>query len=76
MGICVRWKIENEGFNVQKHQRYIIEHANSLHSQAIKNHYLLTQIVDILMQMYEFKNQGFLRKSSFMSCITSPLIDI
>ena len=24
-----RWKIENEGFNIQKNHRYNIEHANS-----------------------------------------------
>lgn len=42
-----RWKIENEGFNIQKNQRYEIEHANSLNNQAMKNHYLLTQIADI-----------------------------
>lgn len=48
-----RWKIENEGFNIQKNYRYDIQHANSLDYQAMKNHYLLTQIADILMQLYE-----------------------
>lgn len=48
-----RWKIENEGFNHQKNIRYHIEHANSHHYTAMKNHYLLTQIADILMQLYE-----------------------
>jgi len=48
-----RWKIENEGFNNQKNIRYHIEHASSHDYNAMKNHYLLTQIADILMQLYE-----------------------
>ena len=48
-----RWKIENEGFNNQKNIRYHIEHASSHNYNAMKNHYLLTQIADILMQLYE-----------------------
>lgn len=47
-----RWKIENEGFNNQKNGLYRIEHLNSRNSNAMKNHYLLTQISDILMQLY------------------------
>ncbi|MDO5541591.1 MAG: hypothetical protein Q4F83_16255 [Eubacteriales bacterium] len=47
-----RWKIENEGFNNQKNGLYQIEHLNSKNSNAMKNHYLLTQISDILMQLY------------------------
>lgn len=47
-----RWKIENEGFNNQKTGQYRIEHLNSRNSNAMKNHYLLTQIADILMQLY------------------------
>lgn len=47
-----RWKIENEGFNNQKNGIYRIEHLNSRNSNAMKNHYLLTQISDILMQIY------------------------
>ena len=47
-----RWKIENEGFNNQKNGIYKIEHLNSRDTNAMKNHYLLTQIADILMQLY------------------------
>ena len=47
-----RWKIENEGFNSQKNGIYDIEHLNSHDSRAMKNHYLLTQIADIIMQLY------------------------
>ena len=48
-----RWKIENQGFNNQKNIRYNIEHACCLDYQAIKNHYLLVQISDILRQLLE-----------------------
>lgn len=48
-----RWKIENQGFNQQKNIRYHIEHANSHNYEAMKNHYLLTQIADMIMQLYE-----------------------
>jgi len=48
-----RWKIENQGFNQQKNIRFNIEHANSHDYTAMKNHYLLVQIADIIMQLYE-----------------------
>ena len=52
-----RWLIENQGFNIQKNFRYDIQHANSLDYNAMKNHYLLIQIADIILQLYE---KGFL----------------
>lgn len=48
-----RWKIENEGFNNQKTKLYYIEHANSRNYNAMQNHYLITQITDIMRQLYE-----------------------
>ncbi|WP_227935272.1 hypothetical protein [Alkalihalobacillus deserti] len=48
-----RWKIENQGFNQQKNIRYQIEHANSHNYTAMKNHYLLVQIKNIIIQLYE-----------------------
>jgi hypothetical protein len=61
-----RWKIENQGFNHQKNIRYHIEHASSHDYVAMKNHYLLTQIADILMQLYEngFKVLKVLKKTA------------
>jgi hypothetical protein len=53
-----RWLIENQGFNIQKNHRYIITHANSLDYNAMKNHYLLTQLADILLQLYESGIKG------------------
>lgn len=47
-----RWKIENEGFNNQKNGIYCIGHINSRDSTAMKNHYLLTQTADMVMQVY------------------------
>ena len=40
-----RWCIENQGFNIQKNIRYDIQHADSPDYNAMKCHYLLTQIV-------------------------------
>ena len=48
-----RWKIENQGFNRQKHWQGNIEHACSWNEQAQKNHYLMEQIADFIKQLYE-----------------------
>ncbi|MGN0496608.1 MAG: transposase family protein [Lachnospiraceae bacterium] len=48
-----RWKIENQGFNRQKHWQGNIEHACSYHERAQKNHYLMEQIADFMKQLYE-----------------------
>jgi len=53
-----RWLIENEGFNIQKNHRYFITHANSFNYNAMKNHYLLTQLADMLLQLYETGVKG------------------
>lgn len=37
----------------KKNIRYHIEHANNHNYNAMKNHYLLTQIADILVQLFE-----------------------
>lgn len=49
-----RWKIENQGFNRQKHWQGNIEHACSFNERAQKNHYLLEQIADFIKQLYEY----------------------
>lgn len=49
-----RWKIENQGFNRQKHWQGNIEHACSFHERAQKNHYLMEQIADFIKQLYEY----------------------
>ena len=48
-----RWKIENQGFNNQKNIKNNIEHLCSKDYNAMKNHYLLVQLADILRQLFE-----------------------
>ena len=55
-----RWKIENQGFNRQKHWQGNIEHACSWNENAQKNHYLMEQIADFMKQLYEY---FFLKKN-------------
>lgn len=49
----MRWKVENEGFNMQKNGGYNLEHAYSEHTVAAKIFYLLLQIAHILNQLME-----------------------
>lgn len=49
----LRWKIENEGFNMQKNGGYALEHAYCENTTAIKNFYLLLQISHIFNQLIE-----------------------
>ena len=49
-----RWKIENEGFNRQKNWQGDITHACSWNANAMKNHYLMIQISDMIKQLYEW----------------------
>ncbi|MDD3660825.1 MAG: transposase [Lachnospiraceae bacterium] len=49
-----RWKIENEGFNRQKNWQGDITHACSFNESAIKNHYFMMQISDMIKQLYEW----------------------
>jgi hypothetical protein len=49
-----RWKIENEGFNRQKKWQGDITHACSWNEQAMKNHYLMMQLSDMIKQLYEW----------------------
>lgn len=48
-----RWKIENEGFNIQKNGTFDIGHLYSKNSTAIKVHYLLIQMTHIVRQLLE-----------------------
>jgi hypothetical protein len=49
----LRWKIENEGFNVQKNGGYALEHAYSRNPTAAKVFYYMLQIAHILAQLIE-----------------------
>lgn len=48
-----RWKIENEGFNIQKNHGYELEHSFSKDYKALKNHYFLMQIAHMISQLFE-----------------------
>lgn len=48
-----RWKIENEGFNVQKNRTFDIGHLYSKDATAIKIHYMMIQIAHIIRQLLE-----------------------
>lgn len=49
----LRWKIENEGFNRRKNWDRDITHACSHNANALKTHYLMRQILDLIRQLYE-----------------------
>lgn len=48
-----RWKIENEGFNMQKNRTFDIGHLYSKNQTAIKVHYLVIQMAHIIRQLLE-----------------------
>jgi hypothetical protein len=49
----LRWKIENEGFNIQKNGGYRLEHAYSQDDVAGKIFYFLLQIAYLIFQLME-----------------------
>jgi hypothetical protein len=52
-GARCRWKIENEGFNIQKNGGFNLEHAYSTGETQIKNYYVLLQIAHMILQLME-----------------------
>jgi len=51
MGGRDRWKIENEGFNVQKNGGYELEHPYTSNEPAAKIFYFLLQIAHMIIQL-------------------------
>lgn len=51
-----RWKIENEGFYIQKHRTFNITHLNSRNDTAMKNHYFFIQFAHTIRQLLEQGN--------------------
>jgi hypothetical protein len=49
----VRFKIENQGFNIQKNSGLNLEHAYSMGPDTIKSFYYLLQIAHLFLQMLE-----------------------
>jgi hypothetical protein len=64
----IRWKIENEGFNVQKRGGYALEHRYSQDPIAGKVFYLLLQIAHLLAQLIE---HGSLFRQAFPNGVGS-----
>lgn len=56
----IRWKVENEGFNVQKNGGYALEHAYTTNPNSAKIFYFLLQIAHILSQLID--NGSLLKK--------------
>ena len=59
---------------MQKNIRYDIQHANSLDYNGMKCHYLLTQIADILLQLYESGSPGMKKAKVTKKNISSDLL--
>jgi hypothetical protein len=64
----LRWKIENEGFNVQKNGGYALEHAYSRNLTAAKVFYYMLQIAHLLAQLIE---HGSLFRKAFPAGVGS-----
>jgi hypothetical protein len=64
----LRWKIENEGFNVQKNGGYALEHAYSRDPNAAKVFYFMLQIAHTLAQLTE---HGSLFRKAFPAGVGS-----
>ena len=60
-----RWKIENQGFNIQKNNIFDITHMCSLNYNAMKAHYLFVQFAHTIRQLLDFGSlevKGFQHK--------------
>lgn len=64
----LRWKIENEGFNVQKNGGYALEHAYTRNPASAKVFYLLLQLAHTLAQLIE---RGSLFRQAFPTGVGS-----
>jgi hypothetical protein len=64
----IRWKIENEGFNVQKNGGFNLEHAYTTNLVASKVFYLLLQVAHLLAQLIE---KGSLFRQAFPAGVGS-----
>ncbi len=60
---------------MQKNIRYDIQHANSLDSNAKKCHYLLTQIADLLLLLYEKGRPGIRKAKKTIKNRSSGLLE-
>lgn len=68
-GSRLRWKIENEGFNVQKNGGCGPEHAYTQNATAVKVFYFLLQIARLLIQLM---THGSLFRHAFPQGVGPP----
>jgi hypothetical protein len=66
----VRWKIENQGFNLQKNSGLNLEHAYSTDPDVMKSFYYLMQIAHLFSQMFEM---GSLLRRLAQDYATTPV---
>ena len=79
-----RWKIENEGFYMQKHRTFNICHMNSRNDNAMKCHYFFIQFALTIRQLLEkgsipikSLNLKIKEVSAFpLSNLTSTILDL
>ncbi len=64
----IRWKIENEGFNVQKNGGFALEHAYTRDHTASKVFYLLLPVAHLIAQLIE---KGSLFRKAFPAGVGS-----
>jgi hypothetical protein len=64
----LRWKIENEGFNVQKNGGYALEHIYTKQPTAAQVFYLLLQIAHLIFQLFQY---GSLFRQAFPAGVGS-----
>jgi len=64
----IRWKVENEGFNVQKNGGFALEHVYSNNEVACKIFYFLLQIAYTLFQLIQ---RGSLFRKAFPNGVGS-----
>lgn len=62
-----RWKIENEGFNLQKNGTFKISHLCSHFDNALKIHYLFIQIAHTIRQLLELGSLVFKEVKKFVT---------
>lgn len=72
-----RWKIENQGFNMQKNGGYNLEHVYSENENAAKCFYLCLQIAHTINQLIEKSSliAGAIKKFGSIKNFTRHLLD-
>lgn len=69
------WLIENEGVNTKNNHKYIATYPNNLNYNAMKNHYLLIQLADAFLQLYECDKKEIKIIKQTISNISEALIN-